>query len=408
MSFVRPTIAELVERIQQDFISRMELLAPLLRRSMVYVASRVLAGAAHLLHGHLEYLSKQVFPDLSAEEYLIRQAALFGIVRTAATYAAGNAVVSGTNATVIPADTVLLRSDGSEYTTDSEVTIATLTAWAGTTAYVVGDLRSNGGNIYQCAIAGTSAGSGGPTETDDAIVDGTVTWRYIAAGTAAVLAPVTASLAGLDGCCDAGVELAFESPIAGADSSAIVDVDALVGGTDQEAIEDLRIRLLERMRDPPHGGNQADYVAWAKEIAGVTRAWCYPMEDGPGTVTVRFVRDNDASIFPDAGEVTAVQTHIDEVRPVTADVTVEAPVDDPIAMTISITPDTSVTRAAVEAELEDLLFRTAEPGVTTLLSQLEIAVGTAEGVTDFAITVPATDVVHATGYLATLGTITWA
>jgi uncharacterized phage protein gp47/JayE len=407
MSFVRPTLTELVDRIQEDFLSSLQLVAPILRRSMVYVMSRVLAGTAHMLHGHMGYLSRQVFPDLSDEEYLIRQAALFGIIRTAATYAAGNVVFVGTDTTVIPAGTVLLRSDGSEYTTDGEETIATLTAWATTTTYAVGDLRTNGGNIYQCAIGGESAGSGGPTGEEEAIVDNEVTWRYIAAGSAAVLSAVTTSLAGEDGCCEAGVELSLESPIAGANSTAIVDVEALVGGTDQETVDALRVRLLERMQSPPHGGNEADYIAWAKEIAGVTRAWCYPMEDGPGTVTVRFVRDNDDSIFPDAGEVTAVQDHIDEVRPVTADVTVEAPVDDPIAMTIEIVPDTSDTRAAVEAELQDLLFRTAEPGVTTLLSQLEIAVGTAEGITDFSVTVPATDVTHAAGYLATLGVITW-
>lgn len=407
MAFVRPTLSELVDRVQADFLSRLSLVAPIVRRGMVYVIARVLAGAAHMLHGHLEYLSKQIFPDLSDEEYLIRQAALFGITKTPATYANGNVVVTGTNGTSIPVDTVLVRSDGSEYLVDSGVVIATLTAWASATAYAVGDLRTNGGNIYQCSIAGTSAGSGGPTGTDEAIVDGTVTWRYIAGGSAAVLAAVTADQAGQDGNCDAGVELSFESPISGADSIAIVDVEELVGGTDQETTEALRVRLLERMRDPPHGGTASDYIAWAKEVSGVTRAWCYPMESGPGTVTVRFVRDNDASIFPDAGEVTDVQDYIDEVRPVTADVTVEAPVDDPIAMTIEIYPDTAETRAAVEAELEDYLFRTASPGVTTLLSQLELAVGTAEGVTDFDITVPAADVVHATGYLATLGTITW-
>jgi hypothetical protein len=42
----------------------------------------------------------------------------------------------------------------------------------------------------------------------------------------------------------------------------------------------------------------------------------YPNELGLGTVVVRFVRDLDVgSIFPDAGEVAAVQAKLDAERP---------------------------------------------------------------------------------------------
>lgn len=51
--------------------------------------------------------------------------------------------------------------------------------WVASTSYTLGDIRSNGGNAYQAVSSGTSAGSGGPTGTSTAIVDGTVTWKYI-------------------------------------------------------------------------------------------------------------------------------------------------------------------------------------------------------------------------------------
>jgi parallel beta-helix repeat protein len=55
-----------------------------------------------------------------------------------------------------------------------------ITAWAASTAYTVGDLRTNdSGKVYACTTAGTSAASGGPTGTGTAISDGTVTWRYV-------------------------------------------------------------------------------------------------------------------------------------------------------------------------------------------------------------------------------------
>lgn len=410
MAFQRPTLIELVDRIQSDLSTRLTLVGAVLRRSVVHVLARVLAAAAHLLHGHLEFLSKQLFPDTSEVEYLERHAGLYGLTRVPATFAAGTLVVWGTNTTVIPIATVLQRSDGAQYDTDAEVTIATLTAWAPTTAYTVGALRSNGGNIYLCTVAGTSAGSGGPSGTGTAIVDNTVTWRFIAAGSAAVLAAVTALVAGEDGSADLGVSLSFVSPIAGANATATVSTGGLASGADAESDNALRARLIARLQQPPHGGAAADYIAWAKEIAGVTRAWVFQQELGAGTVTVRFVRDEDgtgAAIIPSAGEVTAVQDYITARRPVTAAVTVVAPTAVARDFTIHVVPDTAATRAAVQAELEDYLRRAAEPGGSLLISQIRVAVGVAAGVTDFTVTSPAADVSHTTGQIAVMGTITW-
>ncbi len=52
-------------------------------------------------------------------------------------------------------------------------------AWAISTAYAVGQIRTNGGNVYVVRVAGTSAGAGGPAGTGTGIVDNTVTWDYI-------------------------------------------------------------------------------------------------------------------------------------------------------------------------------------------------------------------------------------
>ena len=59
-------------------------------------------------------------------------------------------------------------------------------AWAASTAYTVGLRVVNGGNVYSCTGAGTSAASGGPTGTGSAITDGTVTWSYLGANGGAV------------------------------------------------------------------------------------------------------------------------------------------------------------------------------------------------------------------------------
>lgn len=52
-------------------------------------------------------------------------------------------------------------------------------AWIASTAYTLGNQVINNGLVYACVIAGTSAGSGGPTTTSNAIVDNTATWTYV-------------------------------------------------------------------------------------------------------------------------------------------------------------------------------------------------------------------------------------
>ena len=56
---------------------------------------------------------------------------------------------------------------------------ANATAWTATTAYVVGQLVTNGANTYRCTVAGTSAGAGGPTGTATTpVVDGSCSWVF--------------------------------------------------------------------------------------------------------------------------------------------------------------------------------------------------------------------------------------
>lgn len=52
-------------------------------------------------------------------------------------------------------------------------------AWQASTAYVLNQQVNNGGNVYICTTAGTSASSGGPSGTGSGITDGTAVWSYV-------------------------------------------------------------------------------------------------------------------------------------------------------------------------------------------------------------------------------------
>jgi uncharacterized phage protein gp47/JayE len=347
--FNRPALTEIVARTRGDLLTRLSQ-DELLRRSDAEVLQRVLAGASHEIHGYLDWIARQVIYDTADDDILIRWASIWGVEQKAAVAASGNVLVTGTTGTLIPVDTLMKRADGEEFTVTADTTL----------------------------------------------------------GASATAVPVEAVEAGAAGNTVAATTLTLLNPIAGVQSVVTVDSSALTNGSDIESIASLRGRFIARIQEPPAGGSQSDYVNWALEVAGVTRAWVYPAEMGAGTVTVRFVRDNDASIIPDAAEVQAVKDHIDPLRPVTADLYVVAPVAVPLNFSIQLTPNSASVKAAVEAELRDLLLRESAPGVTLLISHIREAISTAAGETDSVLVSPTTNQVYSTGQMPVFGSITWA
>lgn len=367
MAFTRPSLTAIRDRVEADFKSGLSL-STILARSFIKVLSAVIAGVSHTLHGHLQdFISKQFFPDMADEEYLVRWATVFGLDRLAATYAEVNITITGTDTTVVPAGTVFRRSDGFEYATKDEVTIG----------------ASVSGEVEAVLVA---------TETGDS------------------------------GNIDDGSTVSLTSPISGVDSDATVD-STVIEGEDQETIEALRTRLVERIQAPPAGGTVADYIAFAKTVVGVTRVWVLPAYYGQGTVGISFVEDDEDPIIPDSAKVDEVQAAIDEQKPVTADATVFAPIASAMDPEIQLKPNTSDVRAAVTAELEDLIFREAQvrnavdpdqvadgvqfDGIIPL-SKINEAISIATGEEDHVLLSPTSNPQPSEGGILTLGTITFS
>lgn len=321
MPFDRPTLSELRARIAADIEARTGEDATS-RGSLYNVLAQAEAGAAHGLHGHQAWIVRQMFDETAEEANLERRAGWFAIDRIAATAATGTATATGT--------------DG------AQILVGTL-------------LQTSSSVAYQVTATAT-----------------------IVAGTASIA--LQAVEPGADGNLAAGASLTFISPVLDVDSVATVAAAGLTGGADIETVEQLRARLLERKRQPPMGGAAHDYIAWAKAAhADVTRAWCYPLESGVGSVTVRFVTDNLPSPIPSAAVVNAVQAYVDEQRPVTVkQCYVLAPVETPLNLVFTrLSPNDAATRTAVEAELADYLYRAGEPGGSLLLSDINAAISLA-------------------------------
>ncbi len=352
MPFDKPGLGELTAAAEADIEARLPGANARLRQSNLGVLARVLAGAEVGLYDFIDWASRQFLVDTAEIEQLDRHGSIWGVVRTPASFATGLAAFTGADGAVIPAGTRVRRADGSEYVTNAETAIA-------------------------ASVAVTA---------------------------------VTAVTAGVDGNAAPATAVSLVSPIAGVMSAAVLDGAGAAGGADEETDTAYRTRILERIRQPPHGGAAFDYIAWTLAQPGVTRVWVYPLELGPGTVTVRFMMDDTyTNGVPRPADVTAVKAALDAVRPVSADVTAAAPVATALNFEITgLDPARGAVKDAVEAELKDLIRREAEPGGTLLVSHIREAISIAAGEHDHALVSPTADVTHETGQIAVHGAMVWS
>lgn len=356
MSFERPTLQTIYQRVIGDIEASIAQKTPILPTAILRVLAKVFAGIVYSTYGYLQWAAKQAFPDSAEIDYLDRWASIWGIQRKPPSFASGDIEVTGEVGTGLLSGSRFVADTGIEYETTAGVT---LTLDSGT-------------------------GRGAATVEVEAISSGE-------AGNAAASSPLT-----------------LIEPVAGMDATALVATGGLAGGADVEDDVDLRSRILARIQAPPQGGTESDYVAWAREVSGVTRAWAYELYDGPGTVGLTFVCDDLADIIPSAQMVADVAAYIETKRPLCAVVTVFAPTEVEIDFTIEVSPDTPEVRASIEAALAAFIVGTAEPGTTIALSQISEVISGAAGESWHVMTVPSSAVIIADDEIGAMGTVTWA
>lgn len=370
MPFARPPLTTLRNQAVQDITtSGVPGLTGLLRKAVLRVLAWAMAGLAYSVYGYADWIARMGVPFTAEDEFLLAWAALVGIYPKPATAASGSAQFTGNPALIIPSGTVLERQDGTAYLT-----------------------------------------------TADATVDVT--------GHATVL--MTATMEGGFTNCDPGTEIAIHPAIPGINSGGLT-VGPTTGGADAEAQDSLRTRMLLRYRAPPQGGATTDYIQWALEVPGVTRAWCEPMGMGVGTVTVYAMLDAinaDEDGFPQGtngvsqledraasgiatGDQGEIADYIYPRQPVTALVYVVAPLPYPINVTLlALEPNTLDIRTAIAASIDDMFAIEGEPGGEIYPSQIYDAILAVPGIVHFTMTAPNLPVVLPTSYLPVMGSLT--
>ncbi len=330
--------------------------------SVLAVLADAMASLTHDNDLHLDWLARMMMPDTAEGEFAERWGNIWlPDGRKAASFAVGQITVTGSSGASVPA--------GAELT----ATLVDATGAASTVTYTV-------------TTGVTLAGASG-------------------------VATISCATAGVIGNLDEGASLAFASALTGIDGAATVTAPGLAGGAEQESDTDFIARYVARIQEPPHGGARHDYVAWALEVPGVTRAWA-AQEMGVGTVTVRMMLDDvraDAHGIPEAEDVALVAAYIDDVRPVTVgDCFVVAPTPQPLNLTITdLFGDSPEVRANIATELTEMLRARAVPGGIIYASWVVEAISAATGEDHHDVSV-ANVVPASAGHIIVPGTITYS
>lgn len=375
MPFTRPTLSQLRQQAAAELAAELPGADAQLRFTNLRVMMTVQAGFAHGHFGYLDWIARQAVPWTAVDEALAGWAALKDVTAKPATKAAGVVTFTGAPGSIIPATTGVTRSDGVRYTVTADSTI----------------------------------GGGG-----------------------SVAVPIRAADVGSAGNASVGVAMTLDVIIAGVTSNGAVSTE-VAGGADVEGDDALRTRMLQVYRAPPQGGAEGDYLKWALECDGVTRAWCVRNGFGPGTVVVFIMLDevratgagfpagsngtaaDEPRGSPATGDQLVVADYIYSRQPTTALVQVCSPVPDAIAFTIDGVP--GGLQADVEAALDDLFTREATPGGTVKAdgsaggtvpyARLWAAVASVMRLSPFDIVAPTDDLVAAGGHIATRGVVTF-
>ncbi|MBI6944195.1 baseplate J/gp47 family protein [Pseudomonas putida] len=372
MPFPRPTLTELRAQVAADINAGLKTVDGLLRFSNLGVLGTAAAGLAHLHYAYLDWIAKQAVPYTATDEYLEAWAALKAVYRKPATYGQLSVTWAGTVGRVLPAGTEVARSDGVYYMTMADATV-------------------NAAGLVTATVQAKDAGTAGNAEVGSLMTLGSA----------------------VDGVQSAGAVVAI-----------------VTTGADQELDDDLRTRMLAKYQSTARGGADSDYIEWALEVAGVTRAWVNPRGFGAGTVVVYVMLDSAnaaANGFPSGsdgiatldnranhansatGDQLTVANAIYATQPVTPMVYVCSPIASPVNFTISGLTASTVLKAAIAQAIAQVFLDEGEPlaGSQVNLSSIEAAIAAITGSSGFVISTPDGNLANQVGYLPTLGAVSY-
>lgn len=317
------------------------------------LAVRLYAVAAQVqaLECQADWVLDQSFPQTAQGVYLDDHAAMRGITRQEAAKAEGTLRISAADAPVgdirIPQGSVCMTESGVRFQTTQAAVLA------------AGELAVD---VPAEALEGGSGGNA-------------------AASSVTVLA---ACPVGITGC---------------------TNPTAFTGGTNAEDDKALRARVLASYQRLPNGANAAFYEEQALKHEGVAAAVAVGRARGIGTVDVYIAT---AAGVPDEALLKEVETDLQAKREIAVDVQVLVPTQSCVNVAVELDVGENGDFAAVKSAVESAVagwFTGKLLGNPVLLAELGRLIYAVDGVKNYHILSPSTDMAGNSTTLPTLGTL---
>lgn len=341
------TVEQLYSDMMNDFTARtgMEIAGGGDLSARLYAAAAQIYG----LYVQADWVNRQCFPQTAQGEYLDHHARLRALERKAASCARG---------------VVRFFGDGAA-TMDRQIPAGTVCMTPGLVAFAT---------------------------TQDGV---------LGAGESHVDIPVQAVEAGAAGNVIAGsVRLLSTAPVG---VTGCTNPQAMSGGADAEEDEQLRARILDSFLRLPNGANSAFYEQGALSFDEVVSAVALPRNRGVGTVDVVVAT---ARGVPEQELLEQLNEYFRERREIAVDVQACAPRTVTVDVAVCIqTADMEQTAQQVEQALRSW-FSGRRLGENVLRAKLGSLVFAVDGVENYALSMPAEDLVIEKDQLPVLGTVT--
>lgn len=255
--------AELEEGIRGEFGRSLPLGDDTLLGFLVGIISERLGLAWEVL----QQIYGAMDPNKAVDDLLRVVCSLTGTFEIPASSSTVHVWLCGDDGTVVAAGAVgSTASTQKRFDTFADATIVALDLWSAGAAYVEDDRVTNAGRCYICIEGGIAAGAGGPTTTDDDIVDNFAHWRYLGEGGAAVRVTATSEDTGPI-VATAGDLTVIETPAAGWNT--IRNIEDAKPGRGKMTNQDLRLLREAELAQPGTGTPDAIRAALLG-IDGVT------------------------------------------------------------------------------------------------------------------------------------------
>lgn len=356
MKYNRPSLKELNERSYSDFLQEYDGERPQLRYSFARAFASVVAGASHLLHGHLDWIAKQATPKTATGDYLVKWGETVKVNYKSATNAVIEVELTGLAFKKVSSDIRLKHKERPELEFELE-----------------NDSKINDSGRVLAIAQGLYFGGSHLLREGD--------------------------------------QIGFISPLEGINNVAVIK-KIIRDAQSREDEEDYRQRVLSAFSSQGRIGTKEDYKFWVSNVPDVKvlRSQVfehYFLSNGVGIAVL--VNGDNERILPSESEIQNIQRYIDDYRPLTSYVRVFAPISVPV--TIKIKTNEALSSESFDlatSELKDYFKNSLGFDEKVKVNVLRDIITSSINYSDYQIIYPANDVEIPKGHIGTFDKLEWS